>query len=215
MNCSIKAPGAAEPFHVDTVGGGTIWYHVYSTETHPTDAFTFAKGWGDTRFAPIMDVAGVPVHTYYAASEPDVAYMESVLHDTALSPPGVFEVATLVHYHLATVRLPTIEVVSFHTPYLPALELTRVELVDSPAACYPETRPWARAAFQQCAGAQAVGYGSRRHDRGRCLMLFGQRMPNDPILLQPFELLADEPLAIGTRRAEVLRLIRSLGVREI
>lgn len=215
MSCGIKAPSAAEPFFVDAAPGGPLWYHVYSTEAYPNDAYTFAKGWGDTRFAPILDAAGAAVDTYYAASDPDVAYMESVLHDVALSPPGVFEVATLVHYHLATIRLPKLDFVSFHTPYLPALGLTRADLVDSPAACYSETRRWSEAAFAQRANSQAVGYGSRRHDAGRCLMLFGQRIPVDPTTGKPFVLVADEPLAVGARRSEVLRLIRSLWIREI
>lgn len=215
MSCGIKVPGAVEPFFVDTLAADTIWFHVYSTESHANTPYTFARGWGDTRFAPIKDGGGIAVHTYYAASRPDVAYMESVLHDTALSPPGVFEVATLVHYHLATIRLPGIAFVNFHTPYLPALGLTRTQLVDSPAACYPETRSWSQAAFQQRTSSQAVGYGSRRHDGGQCLMLFGQRIPPDPTSGHPFELIDDESLGTGPRRAEVLRLIRSLNVREI
>ena len=41
-------------------------------------------------------------------------------------------------------------------------------------------------------------------------MLFRQRLP-DP----PFEVLQVEPLAIGTRRAELLALVRSLRLHEI
>ena len=76
--------------------------HVYSTKRHALTAESFLEGWGDTRFAPIQNADGTPVHTYYAASTAEGAYMESVLHDIPLSPPGRFEVDELAHYHLAT-----------------------------------------------------------------------------------------------------------------
>ena len=52
--------------------------------------------------------------------------MESVLHEIPLSPPGQFDVSELQYYHLAQVQLrDPLDCVSFHTPYLPALDLTR------------------------------------------------------------------------------------------
>lgn len=134
-----------------------------------------------------------------------------MLHEIPLSPPGVFDVAELQHYHLAQVELvDPIAFVSFHTPYLPQLGLTRGELIDSLPACYPQTRPWAEAAFQQQPKAQAIGYGSRRDDAARCLMLFRQRLPSSP-----FSILRAEPLAHPPRRQEVLALVRRLKIREI
>ncbi|MCW5230949.1 RES domain-containing protein [Verminephrobacter eiseniae] len=212
--CSLRAPEAAEDFEVRELTHGDVaqWYHVYSTRSHlDTQAQTFAEGWGDTRFAPILTETGVPVHTYYVASTPEAAYMESVLHDVPLSPPGMFEVASLSHFHLVRLRLPaTLRYVSFHTPYLPRLRIARSELIDSLPACYPQTRPWSQAAYLQRTEAQAVGYGSKRDDSARCLMLFKQRLP-DP----PFEVLQVEPLAVGVRRAEVLALVRSLKLHEL
>ena len=41
-------------------------------------------------------------------------------------------------------------------------------------------------------------------------MLFRQRLPEPP-----FEVLAEEPLAVGTRRAELLALFRSLKLHEV
>jgi hypothetical protein len=211
---SLREPGAAEDFEVRqlTQADVAVWYHVYSTRSHAsTRADTFAEGWGDTRFAPIVTEAGTPVHTYYVASTPQAAYMESVLHDVPLSPPGMFEVASLTHYHLVQVRLPApLEYVSFHTPYLPRLDITRAQLIDSLPAGYFQTRRWSQVAYLQRRAAQAVGYGSKRDDSARCLMLFKQRLP-DP----PFEILRDEPLAIGPRRAELLALVRSLRLREV
>jgi hypothetical protein len=194
-----------------TRGDVPVWFHVYSTKTHPAKADTFSKGWGDTRFAPITVGKGSSVHTYYVASTAECAYMESVLHEIPLSPPGEFEVDELQHYHLAQVILPTrIQCVSFHTPYLPALHLSRTQLIDSLPACYDETRPWAAAAYRQQPNAQAIAYGSRKDDAARCLMLFGQRLPNPPI-----SVLQDEPLMLSPRREEVLALIRRLKIREI
>jgi RES domain len=212
--CGLPVPGASEAFTTLQVNPSDVpvWFHVYSTKTHPNRAETFSQGWGDTRFAPIQREDGTPVHTYYAASTPECAYMESVLHDIPLLPPGAFNVDELQFYHLTQFTLRhSLECASFHTPYLPALQnMTRAQLIDSLPVCYPETRAWAQAAYLQRPKVQAIAYGSRRDDAGRCLMLFKQRSP-DP----PFYVTKDEPLALAPRRKEVLALIRRLHVREI
>ena len=215
MSCGLPVPGPAEDFTVRSVTTDevSVWYHVYCTLGFPqTDALTFSEGWGNTRFAPIAQEDGTPVHTYYVASTPEAAYMESVLHDVPLSPPGVFEVDSLRHYHLVKVSLPAVlQCASFHTQDLPRLQdMTRAQLIDNLPAYYAETRAWAQAAFLQRPAAQAIAYGSRRNDSGRCLMLFKQRMPEPPI-----EIMAEAPLAIGERRREVLALVRSLKLHEI
>ena len=215
MSCGLPLPGPAEDFTVRTVTSAEVgvWYHVYSTLGHPhTTASSFAEGWGNTRFAPIAQADGTALHTYYVASTAQAAYMESVLHDVALSAPGSFEVDRLRHYYLAKLELPaSLRCVSFHTHDLPRLQqMSRAQLIDSLPACYPETRAWAQAAYLHRPQAQAISYGSKRNDAGRCLMLFKQRMP-DP----PFQILAVEPLAIGARRAEILALVRSLRLHEV
>lgn len=213
-SCALRAPGAREDFEVRELRRADVpeWYHVYSTRSHPnTRAGTFAEGWGDTRFAPLRTEDGGPVHTYYVASTPEAAFLESVLHDVPLSPPGMFEVDSLRHFHLVRMRLPdALRYVSFHTPYLPRLGITRAQLIDSLPACYPCTRGWSQAAYLQRPDAQAVGYGSRRDDAARCLMLFRQRL-SDP----PFEVLGEEPLALAPRRGQFLRLVRSLRLHEV
>jgi len=213
VSCGIRQPAASEPFTLVPVTRAEvpIWFHVYSTKNHPAHAGAFSKGWGDTRFAPISTERGTPVHTYYAASTPECAYMESVLHEIPLSPPGQFDVSELQYYHLAQIRLPDpLECVSFHTPYLPALSLTRAQLIDSLPVCYAETRPWAEAAYRQQLGALGIAYGSRRDDAARCLMVFGQRLPDPPLVV-----VWSEPLAVSPRREEVLGLVRRLKIHEI
>jgi hypothetical protein len=214
MICGLPVPGPKESFTTRKVTTQEVplWYHVYCTESHlSTKADTFSQGWGDTRFAPIMRADGTPYHTYYMASSTECAYMESVLHDVSLAPPGVFEVARLRHFHLATLTLKyEIHAVSLHTKDLPRLGLKRCQLIDSLPACYPETRAWAQAAFVQRPTAQALAYGSRRDDSARCLML-----AKDARAAAAFEVVADESLALEPRRAEVLALIRSLKICEI
>ncbi len=220
MSWVLPAPGPAEDFTVRslTTEDVDVWYHVYSTARHPTTATTFSRGWGDTRFAPIYQDKNdaVPVHTYYLASSRESVYMESVLHNVALSPPGLFEVDSLRHFHVAKVRLSgAVDFVSFHSKDLPRLGpqpggLARAELIDSLTDCYPGTRAWSQAAYNQRPQAQAIGYGSRRDDSGRCLMLFEQRLP-DP----PFEVLEERGLAKSPYRDEVLALVRSLGLHEV
>jgi hypothetical protein len=138
MSGGLPAPGPAEDFTVRSVTTEDVgvWYHVYNTATYPTTALTFAQGWGDTRFAPINQADGTPLHTYYVASTRESVYMESVLHSVALAPPGTFEVASLRHFHLVKLHLPpTVDFVSFHTLDLPKLKLTRAELIDSLTDC--------------------------------------------------------------------------------
>ena len=213
MSCGLPAPGSAEDFTQVKLSTRNVpvWYHVYSTQLYPTQPDSFAEGWGDTRFAPILQPDGTLVYTYYAASTTEAAYMESVLHDIPLSPPGHFEVSSLSHFHLVQLELSgAVNCVSFHTPYLPKLKLTRALLIDSLPVCYPETRAWAQAAYLQRPKAQAIAYGSRRDDAARCVMLFKQRLP-DP----PFKVLSVESLVISPRREEILGMVRRLGIHEI
>jgi hypothetical protein len=183
-----------------------------SNKNHPTHADSFSKGWGDTRFAPTRAEDETWVHTYYLASTPECAYIESVLHEIPLNPPGFFDEDELRYYHLAKVILPEpLNCVSFHTPSLPALQnLTRARLIDSLPACSEETRALSQAAYLHRPEAQAIAHGSRRDDAGRCLMLFGQPMPNPHLTL-----LSDEPLALEPRRSEIIALIRRLKIQKI
>jgi hypothetical protein len=210
---ALPLPGDAEAFTLRTLSHLEVprWFHVYGTRDFPLTATSFNEGHGASRFAPLRGADGQPLHTYYAASTPECAYMESLLHDVALQPPGVFEVARLAHYHLATLELDVaLQCVSLHTKDLPRLHLTRAQLIDSAPTAYPLTRAWAQAAFDQRPDAQALSYTSRRDDAGRCLLLCRQRLPTPP-----FRVVADEPLALAPRRQEVLALVRSLGLFEV
>ena len=161
-------------------------------------------------------VVGIAFATTIAAAEPArIAVSDESFdrpHDLVLSPPGTFEVGQLRHFHLVTLQLPgPVQGVSFHTHDLPRLQqISRAQLIDSLPACYPETRAWAQAAYLQRPSAQAISYGSRRNDAGRCPMLFKQRMPDPPL-----QVLKVEPLAIGPRRREVLALVRNLKLHEV
>jgi hypothetical protein len=154
-------------------------------------------------------VDGVAAHTYYVASNEHTAYLESVLHDVPLETLSSFPLARLAHFHLVKLQFTqALRFVSFHTAYLPKLEVTRAELIDSLTDAYPFTQQWAAAAFTQEPAAQAIGYGSRRHDAGRCLMLMRQRMP-DP----PFQVLEDH--CIGTTpalRRDIIDLMDRLDI---
>ncbi|MGV3652606.1 MAG: RES family NAD+ phosphorylase [Noviherbaspirillum sp.] len=210
MKRLLRAPADAEPFTGDALPANQHdWFHVYSTATYPeTRADSFNLGWGRSRFSPLTDARGEPVPTYYVASTIEGALMESMLHDVSLDPPGTFEKAQLLHYHLVHLRFPyTLRLVNLHTPYLPKLGITRTQLVDSSPRHYGETREWARAAYLQCPDAQAIAYGSRRDDSSRCLMLFGNRLTTGK-----FMIMSDDCLAYGPQRQLALNLMRRLGI---
>lgn len=214
MTCGLPAPGPSEKFTLETITHRQVplWHHVYCTRDHPNTAESFSLGWGDTRFAPLRLRDGRPAGTWYAAASGRAACLESVLHDVPLDPPGVFALDDLAHYRVATLELAdAIPCVSFHTPFLPKLHLTRAQLIDSDAACYAETRAWAQAAFDQCKGAQGIVWGSKRDDSARCLMLFRQRFRRSPIR----RVLHEAPLAAQPHRDEFVDLALRLGIHLI
>lgn len=201
----LPAPGPDAQFVIDVIAPTAVqhWYHVYRTAPHANTATTFAHGWGDTRFAPLRQADGAVVDTYYAASNIACALNESVLHDVPCG--GLFDLDRLDQYRLATIAfVDDLRVVSFHSHHLALLGLARSQLIDSPPALYPQTRAWAERAFQQEPTAQAIAYGSRLNDTGRCLMLFGQRLP-----AMPFTVIDDAPVALGALRQAIKRLMDS------
>ncbi|MEF8751788.1 MAG: RES family NAD+ phosphorylase [Candidatus Accumulibacter necessarius] len=212
MICGLPAPGSSENFTLETITRrrAPVWYHVFCTRDHPNTPESFSLGWGDTRFAPLKLPDGHPVGTWYAATSERAACLESVLHDVPLDPPGVFSLADLAHYRIAALKLvDAIQCVSFHTPFLPKLHLTRGQLIDSEAACYPETRAWAQAAFDQHPSAQGIVWCSKRDDSARCLMLFQQRFRGLPIR-RVLQALASSP-----QREQFVDLALRLGIHLI
>ncbi len=214
MIIPLRSPTHAEAFTEDDVlqTDNLDWFHVYSTENYPdTKPGAFSEGWGATRFAPLRQADGTPVHTYYVASTIECAIMESLLHDVPLQPAGTFELDRLKHFYIVRLQIPyDLKFVSFHTPYLPKMSISRADLIDSPPTDYQRTREWAQAAYLQRRTAQAIGYGSRRHDAARCLMLFGPRLPP-----KRFEILGSESLATGELRRNTVSLMRRLDLNLI
>jgi RES domain len=209
MSCGVPAPSDNEAF-TETTLEPQEWFHIYNTKNHPTKADEFNQGWGCTRFAPIYQDDKAPVHTYYAASTIRCTILESVLHDVMLNPPGLFELDSLKHYHLVKFRIGApLQVVSFHSPFLPKLNMDRSTLIDCTAKCYPETQMWAQAAYNQRPGAQGIEYTSRRDDEGKCIMLFGQRMSHPRL-----QILLDEPVSLH-HRGIMLALLASLNISTI
>jgi len=209
MTFSIPSPTPDAPFIVETPGP-EVWYHIYCTETYPTKAATFDEGWGQTRFALIQNAAGTQVHAYYAASTIRCAMMESILHDVSLAMPHPFRMGRLHHFHLATIKLTApLPAVSFHTPFLEALKLSRTQLIESLPAYYDQTSRWSEAAYAQVSNAAAIMYGSRRDDAGTCIMLFKDRLPNPA---QPFQVIRDEPLASTTLSRQFIEPLNQLRI---
>ena len=214
MSCELPIPCGQDRFTL-LEETNREWFHVFCTKKRAgrVDEYTFSEGWGNARFSPISQADGSPVGTYYMASTAECAYMESVLHDVPLSPAGQFDIDELRYYFLVRLTLQTnLHCVSFHSPYLPKLQLTRTQLIESLPPCYPKTRAWAQAAYLQMPNAQALSYGSRRNDMGRCLMLFRQRLSNRS--LEP-DFTVQEVVNLASdsyRRDEILHLMSDLTI---
>ena len=161
------------------------------------------------RFGPPLALMGV---IFFFSAQPDLGTGLGTWDLILRKAAHMAEYGLLWFLWYRALELPSpLRCVSFHTPLLPQLQnLTRTQLIDSLPACYPETRAWAQAAYRHCPQAQAIAYGSRRDDSGRCIMLFGQRLPTPR-----FEIVKVESLALPPRRAEVLALIRRLKIHEV
>jgi len=83
-------------------------------------------------------------------------------------------------------------------------------LIEGMPAFYPQARQWAQAAFDQSPETQGIVYGSRRHDAGSCIMLFGQRIPGYPD--KPSNVIEHVSLAELPARSKVVKLAASLKI---
>jgi hypothetical protein len=81
------------------------------------------------------------------------------------------------------------------------IPITRAELIESNAAHYSETRPWAEAFYRHSAAADGFLWISRQYDRAECFMLFGDRVGDGLYHLDP-----PQPLLAGGMLIEVMKI---------
>jgi hypothetical protein len=167
---------------------------------------------GNARFSPIADAKGGSIPTIYAGTTLECAAMETVFHDVPFEP-GLKTVAKrkLRHHHHSQIE-PTADLtlVDLSNTALRKLGIGRVDLIETDKDVYPQTRRWAEAIHAQCPGVQGLSWISRQDDRARAVMLFGDRMPKDPLRsIAPSQDIVTDPATYS----QLVDLADTIGVK--
>jgi hypothetical protein len=173
-------------------------------------ATEFNPGFGEGRFHPLNDAAGVPVATLYASNTLDGALSETVFHDVPVSGALKLIRQSKLLPMLATTLSPLrdLMLIQLRGFGLKKLGVTRAHLIDSDADRYATTRQWA-AALHHRSSADGLIWMSRQHDSSEALVLFGDRVERSAfdVIDPPRSLYPPSPGWI-----EVLRAAESAGI---
>ena len=148
---------------------------IHLSTYHATE---FNPGMGaPTRFALISDLDGNVIPTLYAGTSYMCATFEYLFHN--IDAAGAFKsVALTTVDRLSYSRIAArrdLKLVRLFEHDLNKLQLTRADLIDTPASSYSQTRLWAEAVHAQ-SDADGLMWTSRRCDPERALILFGDRV---------------------------------------
>ena len=125
---------------------------------HP-DATQVVPGLGDTRFAPLDEVA----HTYLATTRIG-ALLESVLHDAAPPAPRIQMPTVRAHMESAVRLTAEVRLVDLRDPELDRHGIARDQLVSTPPMHYRCTRQFASQLHGRAVGGQQT-HGLLWHSR--------------------------------------------------
>jgi len=209
---AIPAPSANLADLVKTTSwlAGEIMHRIHpdqygATEFNPGPA-------GDARFSPIADAKGGSIPTIYAGTTLECVAMETVFHDVPFEP-GLKTVAKRKlrnHDYSQIEPAADLILVDLSNTALRKLGIGRVDLIETDKDIYPQTRQWAEAIHAQCPDVQGLSWVSRQDDRARAVMLFGDRMPPDPLrTVAPSQDIVTDPATYG----QLIELADTIGVK--
>ena len=212
----MASPGAAYPapgakLHAELVewtAGRAI--HRIHDKKYASTQFN-ASGLGNTRFSPIAGAARKTVSTLYGGSTFDCAAMETVFHDIPHAPGfKTFDKDKLSDKRASVVSpVRDLQLVDLSSKALRKLGISRLQLIDSDAADYPNTRPWAAALHAQCPKADGLVWVSRQDDEARAMILFGDRVDKGDLAeMSPPTDIAGDPILYE----QLLELAQRIGV---
>jgi hypothetical protein len=131
-----------------------------------------------TRFAPIRDRRGKVVPYLYGGSTREGAIFETVFHNVPVDAEDKFvdldDCAQRGHGQLVPAR--DLRLVNLTTDGLHRLKVPKEELITSAPRDDLHTARWAEALHHQFKDIDGLMWMSRRRDRDRALMLFGDRV---------------------------------------
>ncbi len=169
---------------------------------------------GNARFSPISTTAGKAIPTLYGGSTFECAAMETVFHDVPFAPGfKTFDKDKLNGNCISVISASrALRLINLSAVPLRKLGIARKDLIESDAADYTLTRPWAVALHEQVPQADGLYWVSRQDDEARALVLFGDRVKAAEVdeIVSPTEIVAD-PVHYGL----LLDLARQIGVNLI
>lgn len=189
--CPVPDPAAAvepERFRVHELPANAVVCRAFKLKWGYD---SFNPGTGDTRFAPIADMAGDAIPTLYGGADAVGVLLEAVFHDVhhRVADRVIYE-ALVRQWGLAFVRLPrALAFVDLRDAALAAAGLSREQLVTTTAEHYPCTRAWSRWFHdQQIEGGHVDGliWHSRQAELHptsiprEVFLLWGDRAPSTP-----------------------------------
>lgn len=140
-----------------------------STESNPTDV--------SRRFRPVF-AEGSVVPTIYGSDEEDGAICETVFHDVSLSDPApsILRAALLPLVLSPISPQRELKLAALTDPHIKALKVTHADLIETDAAQYSETVPWAQAIYDDSAGFDGIVWHSRQHHGTLTTLLWANRV---------------------------------------
>lgn len=179
-----------------TLSAHTELLRVHSSRFGET---VFNPGYGNARFSPFTDSAGVAVPTIYAGATVEVALMESVFHDVpyttdpSLKTYDLQRLDGMVLSHISNVR--DLKLAKLFGPATRNLGIAEGELIHSSASCYPYTQAWAKA-IHAASDVDGLIWSSRQCASYYAVMFFGDRvLPRDLLIRVPAESLKNSAIA--------------------
>lgn len=177
-------PAGTRLFRVHPLRVMEVDVHLVPTgRSRPDDGTAFNPGFGRTRFA-FFGEPKVPV--WYAASGPEGAVFESLLHDKV--PGGSVPRAEWGERMLSVVETARdLRLAKLHSDGLRKYNLTAAQLTDTPPTTYADTVHWGRAAW--LAGFDGCSWVSRQYNSQLGYVFFRFTGPDhgglEPAALRP------------------------------
>jgi hypothetical protein len=164
---------------------------------------------GNARFSP-LEHGGAVVPTLYAGTTPEVALMETVLHDLPLHSAGhSVQIEERVDSRRVSSFTPSRELtlVDLSTLGLRKLGLSRSDVIDCEKVEYLVTRRLATWLYENAPMAHGLLWTSRQDDRAQALILFETRLASVALDVQE----EDQPFTDGTYYDSLVGLAGRLG----
>lgn len=173
-----EPPVPFEP-RVGTLEAGASFYRVHSNRFRPNEFNPGPTGAGRFHF---FGKPAVPV--LYLAETREAALAETLLRNIPIDAPYPLRRSAYENSVMVGMRvLRSLRMAEFFGLGLRKMGVEAAQLTASPGASYPQTRHWARAAYD--GGFDGIAWMSRRDNSAKSFMLFGGRVREEDLEIVP------------------------------